>query len=81
MKFTIDEDTGFLKRFAVTLLAVTMLMIVTLCLLATLPIWLPLHFILRACGRTGFILTDEDGQHFSVVIGPAGFKRPDKLSA
>lgn len=42
-------------------------------LIITLPVWLPLHILLRALGRQGFII--EEGRSFSIIVGPGGFKQ------
>jgi len=41
-------------------------------IIATTPIWLPLHAILRLAGRKGFLHNKPDGLH--IIIRSEGFQ-------
>lgn len=54
------------------ILLVTALALMVVVIVFTIPIWLPLDFLLRKLGRRGFIIANGDGT-FSVKLSPGGF--------
>ncbi len=56
------------------LAAVALAFVAVAVIIVTVPLWLPIHFILRWSGRKGFIINHPDGK-YSVIISNEGFHK------
>jgi hypothetical protein len=57
------------------LMVILGLILIALTFLVFIPLSIPVHFLLKLCGRRGFVKWDATHTNFSYEIGRDGFRR------